>query len=351
MRHAALSVSLVVLGLATGLTRVQFANVKAGQAAWKSSGPGGPIQAIAVDPQRPATLYAGPGDTPAGSGVYKSVDGGSSWQIMNTGLTSPDVVGLAINSRRPDIIYVALNAESSDVKGGIFKSVDRAGHWHATNTGLNPYAGGYGMIVSDPQQSRVLYAIAALGLIKSTDGGENWKATSIGSGRATDQRVLNVAIDPKTTTTLYVGTMHGLFKSIDGGGSWRHLDGSPDFAAGWMGQVVVVPDTTTLYVAAGLDRGGSYSFSLFKSMDGGESWRAIYSGPALAATYVVDSKSTTTLYAGNNGGVFVSTDAGMSWNPINTGLTDLVVRALAIDPKTPTTLYAGTSAGLFVLRQ
>ncbi len=64
---------------------------------------------------------------------------------------------------------------------------------------------------------------------------------------------------------------------------------------------------------------------------------------------VIDPLTPTTVYAGVlGGGVFKSTDAGETWNPINSGLTTLLIRALAIDPQTPTTLYAGTSgAGFF----
>ena len=60
-----------------------------------------------------------------------------------------------------------------------------------------------------------------------------------------------------------------------------------------------------------------------------------------------------TLYAGTwGGGVFKSTDGGGNWSPLNTGLTNLWVQALAIDPVTPSTLYAGIEgAGAFAIQQ
>jgi photosystem II stability/assembly factor-like uncharacterized protein len=71
-------------------------------------------------------------------------------------------------------------------------------------------------------------------------------------------------------------------------------------------------------------------------------------GPEGGCIYAlaIDPVTPTTLYAGTeNGGVFKSTNGGGNWSPVNTGLTDTIVRALAIDPVTPTTLYAGTYRG------
>jgi hypothetical protein len=62
---------------------------------------------------------------------------------------------------------------------------------------------------------------------------------------------------------------------------------------------------------------------------------------------VIDPVNTSTLYVGNSGGVFKSSDGGVNWNDINNGLTDLLVNALAVDPINTSTLYAGTSTGVF----
>ncbi len=62
---------------------------------------------------------------------------------------------------------------------------------------------------------------------------------------------------------------------------------------------------------------------------------------------VIDPVNTSTLYVGNSGGVFKSSDGGVNWNDINNGLTDLLVNALAVDPLNTSTLYAGTSTGVF----
>lgn len=93
---------------------------------------------------------------------------------------------------------------------------------------------------------------------------------------------------------------------------------------------------------------------MFKSTDGGASWNAVNTG--LTHLYVralaIDPQMTSTLYAGTSGGVFKSTNGGSSWSAINAGLTNPRVWALVIDPATSTTLYAGTwGGGVFVMQR
>src|SRR6266852_3350799 len=100
--------------------------------------------------------------------------------------------------------------------------------------------------------------------------------------------------------------------------------------------------STTLY--AGTNGG------VFKSTDGGNTWSAVNTGlPALFVNALAIVPTTpTTLYAGtgiSGGGVFQRTDGGNTWSAVNTGLTTPYVDTLAIDPRTPTTLYAGTVDG------
>ena len=72
---------------------------------------------------------------------------------------------------------------------------------------------------------------------------------------------------------------------------------------------------------------------------------SIRPGGGIINVLAIDPATPTTLYAGTASGVFKSTDGGGSWRAVNAGLTALHVRALALDPATPTTLYAGTYGG------
>ncbi|HLN58267.1 MAG TPA: hypothetical protein VK416_06875, partial [Thermoanaerobaculia bacterium] len=91
----------------------------AGVNVWTSSGPeGGVINALAIDPFTPATVYAGT----SGGGLFKSVDGGGRWTAANTGLTNLNVYALAIDPIAPATVYAG-------TYGGLFKSVNGGGSW------------------------------------------------------------------------------------------------------------------------------------------------------------------------------------------------------------------------------
>ena len=84
---------------------------------------------------------------------------------------------------------------------------------------------------------------------------------------------------------------------------------------------------------------------MHKSINGGESWRALNVGPISTTirALAVDPTTPTTLYAGTNDSVLKSMDGGESWEPVKAGLS--AVEELAIDPMTPAILYAGTWGG------
>ena len=348
------------------------------------------VSALIIDPHSPATLYMGTEIT----GIFKSTDGGVSWRAVNSGLPSLGIVPRAIDPQRPNVVY--------SLAAGVFKSTDGGGTWRAINMGLGTlrmtgfvvdpktpstlYVGSHGSglfkstdggmrwraigtdlkiwyyvtFALDPQTPTTVYASGlssedncggGVPMFKSTDGGENWRALHVGGGGC---MALSLVIDPKSPTTLYmVISGKGIFKSTDGAMTWRETNvglvrdeksqaGSQIYVRG----LKIDPNTpTTLYA---FQSGG-----VFKSTDGGDTWRLHGDLSNLKAfSLAIDPQTTTTIYAGTSGsGVFKSTDGGESWRPLNMGLTDLVVWGVAIDPKTPTTIYASTVGGVFVLDQ
>src|SRR5439155_6256077 len=92
------------------------------------------ISALAVDPQTPATLYAsvsmGSFAFPSSGAVFKSTDGGASWSAANAGLHAPIIHALAIDPQDPATVYAGTQG------GGVLKSTDRGANWSAANTGL-----------------------------------------------------------------------------------------------------------------------------------------------------------------------------------------------------------------------
>ena len=119
----------------------------------------------------------------------------------------------------------------------------------------------------------------------------------------------------------------GAHVAFAGPGFWT--SNGPD--GGTVLTVAIEPtDPQTLY--AGADNGG-----VFKSTDGGTSWRSANTGLTsfVVRAIIVDPMSPDTVYIGTNGGVFKSTDGAATWRTVNTGLAGLSVRALVIDPCRP----------------
>lgn len=319
----------------------------AGVNTWTTGGPeGGSINSLVIDPSTSAVLYA----ATAGSGVYKSVNGGISWRSITSGLTHSWVSALAIDPSNQNTIY-ASNPSScwvqwigacSSKPSGVFKSVNGGESWASVNSGVDVLS-----LVIDPSAPATIYlGTYSGGILRSTNGGQSWTDLNAGLG---DKWVTALAIDPSTPTTLYAGTQlgdGGVFKSTNSGQSWTAIN--TGLLTTHIERLVIDPSTpATVYVGT---RGGG----VFRSTDGGQSWTAINSGlPTFSdvTALAVDPSAPATLYAGTNGGgVFKSTNRGDAWTPANSGLAYdyyqgtgySYVHALAIDPSTPTTLYAGT---------
>jgi uncharacterized repeat protein (TIGR01451 family) len=257
---------------------------------WTSDGPaGGEVLAVAIDPLTPTTLYAG-----TRGGVFKSVDGGGSWRALGPNAL---IDGLAIDPMTPATLYAYGG-------GSIFKSVDGGGSWSAVLE-IGPVAA----FVIDPLTPTTLYAgIPGLfggGVFKSTDGGASWSAANSGLDRfGPFFPVTALVIDPLTPTTLYVGMREanpaGTFlKSTDGGASWSELNvGFPDrLPPHTVIALAIDPLTPTTLYAATNARGSSSG--LYKSLDGGLSWRQIsYLGPFFHfLDLAIDPLTPTTVYA------------------------------------------------------
>lgn len=364
---------------------------------WTNHGPyGGTITALTIDPKTPTTLYAG---TLVG-GVYKSIDGGESWQAINTGLvdvnirrgspTSPTapttptdqdlahlhITALALDPLTPTAVY------AGTWYGDVFKSTNGGESWSALN--LRMTIQHISSLIIDPRTPTTLYVsgwpVAWMpglprpnpmsvwvggGVLKSTDGGKNWypinaglPASVVGAWGESIPVAASLAINPQTPSILYAASKAGLFKTTNGGRQWHAVLGRPAAEGFVFTTVVVDPQTpTTVYVGA-VGSSPSPSGGILKSIDGGDHWSIVStSGLSLpnVQTLAIDPRTPTTLFAGLGGplgpqgqfapgGLFKSTDGGRNWRQINTGLAG-TVHALGVDPQKPDTIYGGIAAG------
>lgn len=198
-----------------------------------------------------------------------------------------------------------------------------------------------------PSAPEIVYVGTRRGVFRSTNGGRSW--TSAGLARFFIPGVTSLAVDPRAPTTVYAGlnrrwaggmSYHqAVYKSTNGGQTWRALDlrGEP---------VAISP--TAVYAAAG---GPQKTSRLVRSIDGGRSWQPADSG--LPSTYLwalaFDPSTPTTMYAAmGRRGVFESSDGGAHWRAVGISARYGEVTAIAIDPQHPRTVYAATNAGFVV---
>jgi photosystem II stability/assembly factor-like uncharacterized protein len=277
------------------------------------------LRLLAVDPTAPATLYAERTLSRFSGGLWRSSDGGVSWQPAGLGSI---ILSLA---QTPSALYVGT------YMGGVYRSDDRGLTWRAASDGLTGFD--IFALAVDPTTPTILYAATDNGVHKSNNGGATWHAAGLPG-----QWVLTLAVDPTTPTTLYAGVGYsdepGVYKSTDGGETWR--------AAGLSGQSVqalaVDPTTpTTLYAAT--DNG------VYKSDDGGLTWRAVGLPGRSVQSLAIHPIEPATLFAGTNdngdNALFRSTDGGATWSEsIKTGIFG--ISAVVIDPNAPATVYAAS---------
>ena len=227
---------------------------------------------------------------------------------------------------------------------------------------------GYDIRIS-PLDDKIIWVTDAFaGAHQSRDGGFTWKAKNNGitarvgfTGDAIP--IFSLTIDPNNPNTLWAGTqgMRGVFKSVDGGETWVEMDNGilekPNMEI--RGFSVDPSDSNIVYC------GGNYMVEpthnvqrgiIYKTTDGGQNWKLIHSPQALVRWIIVDPTDHNILYASTGifdrfavkaEGVLKSYDGGQTWEQINTGLTNLVVGALAMHPTDPLTLLAGTGIDAF----
>jgi photosystem II stability/assembly factor-like uncharacterized protein len=280
------------------------------------------VYSLAIDPTRPATVYAG---EEVGGGVFKSTDSGGTWVTSGTGLTNAFVNTLAVDPFTPATLYAGTD-------GGVFRSIDSGSTWTAAGTDQSLQF--VEAMVIAPSTPPTLYAATAIQINISTDSGGTWTNSYV-SGL-----VQVLAVDPSNPATLYAGTnFNGVYRSTDSGKFWTQVKtGLTNLDV----QALAIDPSTPAILYAGTNGSG-----VFRSTNSGASWVAASKGMTSLVVYVlaVNPSAPATLFAGTSGGVFQSTDSGATWVAVNRGLPDRTVRALALDPTGPTTLYAGLAGG------
>ncbi|WP_426167607.1 WD40/YVTN/BNR-like repeat-containing protein [Sandarakinorhabdus sp. DWP1-3-1] len=260
---------------------------------WRNIGPnrgGRSISAVGSD-ARPNEYYF----AATGGGLWKTTDAGTSWSATTDGkIPTGAVGGVAVCEANPDIVY--LTTGETQLRGnvlpgrGVYKTIDAGKTWqdiglkdvqNFSRVRIHPkdcntvYVGGFGHYGAENPER---------GVFKTVDGGKSWKKTLYRDPRS---GAVDIVIDPSIPETIYAalweawrkpwgmssgGPGSGLFKSVDGGANWTELTRAPGMPAkgliGKIGVTVSPVDPRRLYALVEHEDGG-----LFVSDDAGASWK------------------------------------------------------------------------------
>ena len=294
------------------------------------------IVSIALHPTNANILYVATNDA-----VYKSRDGGQLWEKFPS-FSARRVTTVAIDPQLPATIYAGTMGDA------VYKSPDGGQHWLPHNVGLKEHVSFVNQFVFHPALSEKIYAATTVGAYYTKDAGREWEERM--NGMKEVHIVTSIAINPKDPTILYGGTTGGIYRSDDAAMSWKKINNGliPDtelMASMALGvNAIEIDRVNPDIVYAGTTKG------LFRTANRGEQWERI--GLSLpdpfVSSIVIHPTEPSVLYIGGPGGVWKSSDSGKTWQVMNQGLATLNVRALAMAPKNAQTLYAGTNgSGLY----
>lgn len=295
---------------------------------WRLIGPfrGGKATTASGVPGNPAVYYFGT----AGSGVWKTVDGGQVWTCVSDSLRLTSIGAVAVAPSQPNTVYIG--ATGFGPTAGLYRSNDGGAHWDAVAL----HGHGVTSIAIDPHNPDIVMAAAAdTGVLRTEDGGRNWKSVLPDSREGG----LWVALDPDdphhvyaAVRTIAVGGGRGgfggggrgappvttpasdsqIYRSTDEGLTWNKT--SPDgLLGGNFGTIAlaVAPGTHGMrvydYVAQGM----------FRTDDGGSHWIRATTDPRLIGggqfhDVIVDPRNPDVLFATQTS-LYRSTDGGKTW--------------------------------------
>lgn len=277
---------------------------------------------LRIDPLNPNKLFVA-----TYGGLLRSVDGGGTWQHFS--LDDQRVTDIAINPLNTQTVFASTLVQNFP-QGGIYRSVDGGDSWQRLVT--TPVDYWFRALAVDPVNAGWLYVWAGDELYRSTDAGNTWSAPL-----ATVSFVETLLIDPSTPSTLYtVNGLHGVSRSIDSGVTWQ-----PANSGLGGGRIEIWLEPQAPHGLYARDDGGFY-----RSMDGGASWTEMSQGPGTGVIDLAPAVGASgTLFAGVEAGLFKSTDGGATWSKKSHGLRHSQVKTFARHPTDPWTVYAITDFG------
>jgi len=326
----------------------------------------GRVADFAVHPRNRAHYFV----AVASGGVWKTTNGGTTWTPVFDNEGSYSIGCVTLDPKNPDVVWVGTGENNSQRSvgygDGVYRSRDGGASWE--NLGLKE-SEHIGMIRIDPRDSDTVYVAAQgplwrsggdRGLYKTTDGGASWERILHVSD---DTGISEIHLDPRDPDTLYAsayqrrrhvwtlidgGPESGIYKSTDGGRSWRKINkGLPEVDLGRIGLAVspANPDIVYAIVEAADGKSGFY-----RSTNRGETWerRSDYTttSPQYYNEVVADPLVADRVYIPDTL-LAVTEDGGRTFRPVPREHRHVDDHALWIDPADNNYLLVGCDGGVY----
>jgi photosystem II stability/assembly factor-like uncharacterized protein len=292
------------------------------------------IGALAVSASNPKVIYAGTGETDirsdlaSGAGLYKSIDGGQTWNYAGLKETR-QIAKIAIDPSNPEVVYVGAlgHAYGPNADRGVYKSTDGGATWrHTLDKGPDVGAADLALAIRKPN---VLFAsmwnahrppwstYAPLagpgsGIYRSTDGGETWQPC-VGHGLPDGdwgRTGVAASADGQRVYALIEAMKSGLYVSDDGGVNWRLANADPRLTsrAWYFNRITVDPGNADIIyvpnVALMFSVDGGKTVAVLRGAPGGDDYHELWVDPTNGAHLVLGTDQGTT----------VSLDRGKTWS-------------------------------------
>ncbi|NJM78429.1 MAG: T9SS sorting signal type C domain-containing protein [Flavobacterium sp.] len=353
----------------------------------------GRLTCITFHPTNPDIIFVG---SPAG-GIWKTTDGGATWSEFSIGLIRLGVSSIVINPSNPDIIYIGTgDRDSGDSPGyGVWRSTNGGLSWTQQNNGMGNRTV-YEILMNPSNPNDLVASTSGSRIYKSTDGGANWTFTT------TSSAMKDIAYKPGDFNTIYAsGTTFDV--STNAGASFSQVTSGVPTGAQRIALAVSPDEPNWVYLLAGggsglieisrsTNSGSNFStrtttpnilgyatngndtrsqaiydlvlaadptnantiyaggINIWKSTDGGATMNcaSYWVGPSglidgvHADQHVLEfSPHNNSLYSGNDGGIYITTDNGTNWDDLSSGLAIAQLYKIGVSQTVPNLLIHG----------
>lgn len=367
--------------------------------AWTPQGDNLPslaVGALAIAPSDQTVMYLGTGegalsgDSYFGNGMYRSSDSGATWTQLGGAFVGTSISRIIVDAANPNHLYATnirgrggIRRTTPPTGGayfGVWESSDGGATWALRKGSQSTSTGGTDVEI-DPTNANTVYATFWGDTVyKSTDHGLHWATAAVGlpdADWAAGASRISLGISRPSAAApavLYAGTdwidkkgvrhVSRLFRSVNDGGSWTELPGGSgvDAVRDYCGTqcsydnvVEVDPTDPNVVFAGGMYNYGLASGGIYRSLDGGQTWRSL--GFDLHPDFhalAFQPGATSRVVIGNDGGVWQSPDRGgrllagatldtVDWQNLNAGgLQTTQFTSIGYDPVKPNRFWGGT---------